>query len=216
MTALLSHLGFKVNERTRRAPCILCGGDNPTEFSWREDGRWHCFRCSEGGDKLALIMKVTGTSFPDAVKVLAQSAGLSGSGGVEWGGPSAQEKRRRARLEAAAEKYHVLERLTRLALAQEVRSLALLRDRASERLGELRRGARERVHGEVEFAWGALALAQRESLPALAAYTLAAFGCEEDRQRFVLNPPEREGLIEGCLLRGGVVGDSGEFVGLPV
>ena len=58
MVLLLETLGFVVNERTRRAPCLLHSGSNPTAFAWREDGRWHCFSCDMGGDRIALVREV--------------------------------------------------------------------------------------------------------------------------------------------------------------
>src|SRR5712691_2912375 len=73
---LLAALGFDVNERTRRCACILHGGANPTAFSWREDGRWHCFSCGRGGDRIALVRAVCGCSFREAVTFLAQLAGV--------------------------------------------------------------------------------------------------------------------------------------------
>jgi len=75
MPHLLGALGFTVNEHSRRAPCLLHGGRNPTAFSWREDGLWHCFSCDKGGDKIALIRAVHRCSFRDAVNFLAALGG---------------------------------------------------------------------------------------------------------------------------------------------
>jgi hypothetical protein len=73
---LLSTLGFEVSERTRRCACILHGGSNRTAFSWHEDGRWHCFSCGAGGDRIALVRATRRCSFPEALHFLAALAGV--------------------------------------------------------------------------------------------------------------------------------------------
>ena len=77
MLRLLNELGFNVNERTHRAACILHGGSNPTAFSWREDGRWHCFSCGASGDRIALVRAVRQCGFREAVAFLVHLAGVS-------------------------------------------------------------------------------------------------------------------------------------------
>ncbi len=102
MTTLLRALGFESNGRARRCACIVHGGSNPTAFSWREDGRWHCFSCGRGGDRIALVLAARGCGFLQAVEYLAQLAGVSHS--PERRSPSevAQLRARRQRAEAAA------------------------------------------------------------------------------------------------------------------
>ena len=65
-----------MNDRTRRGACPLHGGKNPTAFAWREDGRWHCFSCGAGGDRIALVRGVRRCSFPEAVKFLSELSGV--------------------------------------------------------------------------------------------------------------------------------------------
>ncbi|MGH9771882.1 MAG: CHC2 zinc finger domain-containing protein [Candidatus Acidiferrales bacterium] len=80
MPRLLESLGFTVNERTHRNPCLITShmhsSSNASVFSWRDDGRWHCFSRSEGGDRIALVIAVTKTSFREAVEYLAALAGV--------------------------------------------------------------------------------------------------------------------------------------------
>lgn len=76
MPRLLAEAGFPVNDRTRRGACPLHGGKNPTAFAWREDGRWHCFSCGAGGDRIALVRGVRRCSFPEAVKFLSELSGV--------------------------------------------------------------------------------------------------------------------------------------------
>ena len=67
---------------------------------------YHCFGCGKGGGVISFVMAIENLSFPDAVRLLAQRAGME----VPDTGQSQGERRRRARaLEAnklAARFYH--------------------------------------------------------------------------------------------------------------
>ena len=76
MPRLLAALGFEANERTRRGPCPLHGGRNPSAFAWREDGRWRCFACGACGDRIALVRAVRRCSFSEAIRFIAILAGV--------------------------------------------------------------------------------------------------------------------------------------------
>jgi CHC2 zinc finger len=102
MPRLLEALGVAVNQYTRRAPCILHGGSNPTALSWREDGRWHCFSCGRGGDRIALVRAVHQASFRKALGFLARLAGLEHNPGRMSRQDIAAARRRREQAEAAA------------------------------------------------------------------------------------------------------------------
>jgi hypothetical protein len=71
---LLRNLGFEVNERARRARCLLHSGSNPTAFAWREDGRWHCFVCGKGGDRN--VASVTRSRISRSSPVLSFARGV--------------------------------------------------------------------------------------------------------------------------------------------
>ena len=76
MSCLLDMLGIKVNERTRRGPCPIHGGSNPTAFSWTDTGLWKCHSCGAGGDRIALIRAIRHCGFHRAMEFLAAIAGV--------------------------------------------------------------------------------------------------------------------------------------------
>lgn len=68
---------------------------------------WHCFGCGLGGDAYGFLMKVEGVDFVEAVRILADRAGIEiveESGGA----PRSQRERLIAATEAAAAYYHDL------------------------------------------------------------------------------------------------------------
>jgi hypothetical protein len=73
-------------------------------------------------------------------------------------------------------------------------------DEVRRRMAELHRGAVERWGGEYEGCWGWLAVLVPLLRSYLAGYTLLAFGCAQDRARFVLRPALRQGMIDCALL----------------
>jgi hypothetical protein len=75
MARLLETLGFSVNTRTHRCPCLIHGGQNQSTFTWTDDGRWFCFSCGIGGDRIALVMAAKQCSFPDAMSFLSTMTG---------------------------------------------------------------------------------------------------------------------------------------------
>jgi CHC2 zinc finger len=106
MLRLLTTLGFRASDRTHRVACVLHGGANPSSLSWREDGRWHCFACGRGGDRIALVRFIRHCGFRQAVSYLAEI------GGVEYT-PNLVSRRQttigstpRAQAEAAAWRVH--------------------------------------------------------------------------------------------------------------
>ena len=215
-TQLLDTLGIQVNTRTRRAPCVLHKGSNPTAFSWTEDGRWHCFHCGRGGDKLNLVQEVRKCSFLDALRFLAAMAG------IEWAALNtpemrrelAEAKRKAERVKATAEKLRTFERTLLLDARNEVLSLHRLRRNAGTRLAAIRSGAQPRFLGESELAWSALGLVAGQELRAAARYNFLAFASPADRTRFALNPRERERMVDEVLTAGAVVDERGRVMEL--
>src|SRR5262245_51565535 len=105
---LSQHITLK---RAGRGYVALCPFHSEKTPSFHVDPArqsWHCFgACSTGGDIFSFIMKKDGIEFRDALRILAEQAGVS----VEQRRDT-QEDARRARLfevnEAAAAFFHAL------------------------------------------------------------------------------------------------------------
>ncbi len=82
--SVLNHLGFNIVKRSGRelrGPCKIHGGDNETGFRFNLETRtWCCYtrHCEGEGDRdlVGLVQKAMGVSFVDAVRFLADIAGV--------------------------------------------------------------------------------------------------------------------------------------------
>jgi CHC2 zinc finger len=192
MARLLEALGFAVNERARRAPCRLHSGSNPTAFSWREDGRWHCHSCGAGGDRIALVRTTHGCSFREAVEFLAALAGVKFRPTRLSQREIAQGLRRREQTEQAA--WQIADETARL---RRYYTDALHRaERLQERIGnEILRSSSEATR---ETAWGRLARIVPAHTFYFAAWNFVWDAKPDTIVRFVLAPSaERRRFILG-------------------
>lgn len=67
---------------------------------------WHCFGCGEGGDVFAFLMKTEDLNFPEAVRKLAERAGIPLADTGVRGGSSSKKARLKAVCAASAEFFH--------------------------------------------------------------------------------------------------------------
>ncbi len=95
--------------RTFRGLCPFHSEKHPSFFVYPERQSWHCFgACNTGGDVFSFIMKKEGIDFGEALRLMAQRAGVSLPSKSE---PSAkkEEKERLYQVnEAAAQYFHNL------------------------------------------------------------------------------------------------------------
>ncbi len=91
--------------RTFRALCPFHSEKNPSFYVYPERQSWHCFGvCSTGGDVFSFIMKKQGVDFGEALRLLAQKAGVTIPSRTE---PEAgkDERERLYQVNAAAAQY---------------------------------------------------------------------------------------------------------------
>ena len=66
------------NGNTLRGKCPLHNGDNPTSLAVYDDSQsWFCFRCDKGGDAIDFVQAQQNLAFVEAVRWLADEAGVS-------------------------------------------------------------------------------------------------------------------------------------------
>jgi len=89
--------------RTFRGLCPFHSEKNPSFFVYPEQQTWHCFgACNTGGDAFSFIMKKEGVDFGDALRLLADRAGVNISKRSER---EAGEKERLYQVNQAAAQY---------------------------------------------------------------------------------------------------------------
>lgn len=209
---ILRALGARVRNR-KRADCLLCKGSSKGTLAFTES-LWRCHRCNEGGDVFSLVRALHRCTFPDALRYVAEVGGIrvEDSRGADLGRELAEHKRKRERIENAAEKLELLERLLRLQHRDRIHEIERKKLKASVRLAALNRGELERFHGESETLWQTLQAAHRLLDFDLSAYTLLSFAAPAERIRFVLHADQRNEMIRSVRLAGGLRDDAGRFV----
>ncbi len=126
--------------RNFKALCPFHSEAHPSFFVFPEQQTWHCFgACGTGGDVFAFIMKKEGIDFGQALRLLAQRAGIALS---PPGMPAKTEDKEKEKLfqvnEAAAEYYHHL--LLTTTAGEAARSYLVERKVSIETIKEFRLG----------------------------------------------------------------------------
>lgn len=196
MPRLLEALRIEANERTRRGPCPIHGGSNTSAFSWRDDGRWHCFSCGRGGDRIALVRAAKNYSFREAVELLARLAGVE----FRAGHATRMSPRKRAKAERQRETreqaaWRISDEISRL---RRYYTDALHRtERLQTRIGE--QSLQAASEAEREAAWERLARLIPAGTFFFAAWNFIWDAKAEAMVRFALSTPaeRRRFILEG-------------------
>jgi DNA primase len=91
-----SYIPLKKAGRNYKALCPFHGEKTPSFVVFPDSQNWRCFGCGEGGDIFTFAMKQEGWDFPEALRVLAERAG------VELAPPSPQRAEEQERRELLA------------------------------------------------------------------------------------------------------------------
>jgi len=71
------HVSLKKAGRNLTGLCPFHSEKHPSFFVYSEQQSWHCFGCNTGGDVLSFIMKKESMDFGEALRLLAQRAGVT-------------------------------------------------------------------------------------------------------------------------------------------
>lgn len=94
--------------RTLKGLCPFHGEKHPSFYVYPEQQSWHCFGCNNGGDVFSFIMKKQNIDFGEALRQLAQKAGVVIPSKFEPGMESEEKQRLYQVNQAAAQYFHNL------------------------------------------------------------------------------------------------------------
>lgn len=195
---MLRHLGWRIRARSR-ADCGLCRGHSRGTVAYREHV-WHCHRCNQGGDVYSLVRAVQRCDFRDALRYVAEMAGVkvdSGRDRDKWRRAMGASRRERERIDRAADKLASLERALRLECRDCIHA-------AERKMAALSKAT---TWGEREWL---IASVLHDSLQHdLAEYILLGFGAVAERAQYVLHPEQRGQMAGSVRSAGGVLIDDG-------
>jgi DNA primase len=95
---------LKASGHRWRGLCPFHNERTPSFFFMPDKGLWHCFgSCQEGGDVFKFVMRLENLTFPEALRHLAQRAGVRIAWERDGGGPSAESQERDRLLDLLSE-----------------------------------------------------------------------------------------------------------------
>jgi CHC2 zinc finger len=215
MRQVLMRFGGRLRS-SKRADCPLCKGNSTGTLAFTER-LWCCHRCNEGGDVFSLVRAVNRCEFPDALRYVAQLAGirLDDHRSADSRRGLASRKRRRERVEDVASKLGALEHALRIERRDRIHDAERKCIKVGERLAALVRGEPEHFRGEQEGLWLTLQAAAALVNTDLAGYTLLSFGAPDERARFVLHPELRDEIIAHVRSAGYIRTADGKQIEVP-
>lgn len=105
-----AYVALQKSGKNYRALCPFHSEKNPSFFVFPDRQSWHCFgSCNTGGDVFSFIMKKEGVDFSQALKLLADKAGINLTAPSGYGRQDLREVEKILKInEAAANYYHNL------------------------------------------------------------------------------------------------------------
>jgi DNA primase len=102
------HVTLTKAGRTFKGLCPFHSEKHPSFYVYPEQQSWHCFGCNNGGDVFSFIMKKQSIDFGEALRQLAQRAGVTLPSRFEPGVESEEKQRLFQVNQAAAQYFHNL------------------------------------------------------------------------------------------------------------
>jgi DNA primase len=108
VTVVSQYVALKKAGRNLIGLCPFHSERNPSFFVYPEQQSWHCFGCNTGGDVFSFITKKEGIDFGEALRLLAQKAGVTITSRPKRDEDREEKERLYKVNEAAANYFHQL------------------------------------------------------------------------------------------------------------